>query len=158
MESKKKLSKLPSTAKVVGGFALVVGIVAIAFYIFQRRVVNENNTLSDGKPGNIGENINKKTSNVDKEEVVEWYEASIATLERRAGEMKKKAIDAGEDMQDVYQTSLDKTEAEIEALRMELKQVREATADNWDALKAKIDETRARVEEQLKNDSIDYPS
>lgn len=158
MESEKKLSKLPSTAKVVGGFALLVAIFAAAFYVFQYRVVNEKNTLTDGVPNNVGENIDAKTSQLNKEEVIEWYETSIAAMETRVDKMEKKAIEAGDDVQDSYKASLANMETELDTMRLQLKQVKEATEDNWDALKTKIDETKARIEEKLKNDSSDYPA
>lgn len=158
MESKKKLSRLPSTTKVVGGFAILVAIIAAAFYVFQHRVVNEKNTLTDGKPGNVGENIKPIASSLDKTEVIEWYETSIATLESRVDKMEKKAVEAGEDVQQGYLNSIAAMQTELDELRLELKQVKEATEDNWDALKAKIDKTKARVNERLKNDSLDYPA
>lgn len=158
MESKKKLSKLPSSVMVVGGFTLLVAIVAAAFYLFQHRVANDKNTLTDGKPGNFGENMRPATSSLDKTEVIEWYETSIGILEKRLDRLEKKALEAGEDMQEVYRNSMATTQSELKVLRLELKKVKEATEDNWEALKAKIEKTKARVNERLKNDSLDYPA
>ncbi len=158
MESKKKLNKLPSTAKVVGGFAIVVAIVVTAFVIFQQRVVHDKNTLTDGKPNNVGVNVNNKTAELNKDEVIEWYETSIVTIEKRLDQMEKKAVEAGDDVEEGYKASMENMQAELDTMKLQLKQVREATEDNWDALQSKIDETKARIEEKLKNDSNDYPA
>lgn len=158
MERNKKVRKLPSTPKVMAIFLLVIAIVAAAFYIFQHRVANDKNTLTDGVPGNVGENISTTPPNLDKSEVIEWYETSIATLEQRVDKMEKKANEAGDDLQEVYRNGITNMQNEVDALRLELKQVKEATEDNWDALKTKINETRVRIDEKLKNDSLDYPA
>lgn len=148
------MSKLPSTGKVIGIFAAVVVLVVAAFYIFQYRINHDENTLTDGVPNNVGENI--PNTSAEKDKAVDWYETNIAKLESRKDEMQKKAIESSDEVKKHYDESISNIDKELDSLRIEMKQMREATNENWEVLKTKLEQTRERVESKLKNDPNEY--
>lgn len=154
MEYKDRYMKIPRPVWVVAGILGIVLLVYGAFYFFDYRIATDQNTLSD----NNLETVPGNQANMDdeKQQVVDWYETTINKLETRINNMEERTIEGQAGMQENFQEHLVAMEAELDTLRSQVKQVRRASAQEWEQLRSRVEETRARVEDKLQNDFRDF--
>jgi len=153
MNYKEQYMKIPRPVWVVAGILGIALFVYGGFYLFDYREQTGQTTIDSNPLNTLGLNA---VLEEERQQAVDWYETTISKLENRVDDMEKRTIEGQANMQENYQEHLTAMEAELDTLRSQVKQVRRATAQEWELLKTRVEETRARVEDKLQNDYRDF--
>ncbi len=132
------------------------GVFAIVLLIVGVYLVNLKGEVQGFRATNVAPEPADEPLSAERQEAIAWYEMTIDKLYRRIEKTEELIIGSETELQETYQASLTELQKELETMQSELKLLRRASEAEWQMLKSKVAETRARVEEKLQNDYRDY--
>lgn len=150
--------RIPKPAWIVG-VLLAIALLAGGIYLFRKYNAGYGTRPANGQVSEELQAVTAMEENAwrqEKDRALVWYNDAIAKVERRVDEMERNAIALQSHSLQEFELHLKILEDDLDTLRSEVRQIRGAGKDHWNAIKPKIDETRARIERKLKNDFSDY--